>query len=171
MSIEEVANIIGKIAEGFEGACVRCMSERSPVLRSAILEQLLCGQDGEGEFLSPTYDDDPYFEEKGYWYHRAGDYKAWKKRITPPLRGAVLGLAPRRDEVPNLFINGKFYSEIGISRRGDALFTDPGRGDGPAIVAKYGDQILMPGPTAIEYFNTTYLLPAIESFFKDCGYR
>lgn len=171
MGIEEVANIIWKISEGFEEACIRCLEDNSGIVLRAVTEQIYSGLDGEGQHLSPTYDDDPFFEEEGVWYHRAQDYKAWKYSITPPVSGTMLGLPPRPDEVPNLYINGKFYSEITAHRKGDVLVVDPGNGDGPSIVAKYGDQILDMGQTAIGYFNTTYMLPAIDSFFKDCGYR
>lgn len=171
MGIEEVAGIINSIAQGFEEACIKCLEENSDVAILAVTEQMYSGLDGDGRHLSPTYDDDPFFEEKGWWYHRAKDYKAWKYGITPPAPGPMLGLPPRPDNVPNLFINGKFYSEITAYRKGDVLVIDPGVEKGPAIVAKYGDQILNLGPTAIEYFNLTYMLPAIDSFFKDCGYK
>lgn len=171
MGIERIAEIIHKIATGFEEACMQCLEANSGIVTDSIKEQLYSGQDGEGNHLSPTYDNDPYFEEEGWWYHRAKDYKAWKYTITPPLSGTMLGLPPRPDDVPNLFINGKFYSEITARRRGDVLVVDPGNDKGPSIVAKYGDEILNMGPTAISYFNTTYMLPAIDSFFKDCGYK
>lgn len=171
MGIEEVAEIIGKISDGFEEACMKCLEENESTVLQAVHEQLYSGLDGEERHLSPTYDDDPFFEEEGEWYHRAKDYKAWKGSITPPLKGSMLGLPPRPYEVPNLFINGKFYSEITVFRKGDFLDIDPGMEHGPEIVAKYGDRILDLGPTGIEYFNTAYMLPAIENFFKDCGYR
>lgn len=171
MGIEEVSKIIGKIADGFEEACIKCLSDNSGVVIHAITEQLYSGQDGEGNYLSPSYDNDPFFEEEGIWYHRSNDYKAWKYGLTPPITSPMLGLSPRPDEIPNLFINGKFYSEITASRKGDMLVTDPGNENGPSIVAKYGDEILNMGPTAIEYFNVTYMLPAIDSFFKECGYK
>lgn len=171
MGIEEVANIIRNIAEGFEEACAKCLESQSWFISVAIHEQLMSGQNGEGAHLSPTYDTDPFFEEEGFWHHRSNDYKAWKRSITPPEGSSLLGLPPRPDNVPNLWINGKFHSEITAARKGDVFVVDPGTGDGPSIVAKYGDNILNMGPTAIGYFNVTYMLPAIDSFFKDCGYR
>lgn len=171
MGIEEVSKIIGKISDGFEEACIRCLDDNSGIVLRAVKEQLYSGLDGDGNYLSPTYDNDPYFEEAGYWYHRAKDYKAWKYTITPPIAGTMLGLPPRPDDVPNLYIRGIFYSEIAAYLKGDVLVVDPGSGDGSSIVAKYGDAILDIGPTAVEYFNVNYMLPAIDSFFKDCGYR
>lgn len=170
MGIAEVAEIIDKIANGFAGACAKCLADNAGVVLSVVREQLYSGLDGEERHLSPTYDDDPFFEEEGPWFHRSQEYKAWKMDITPPEAGSMLGLPPRPDNVPNLFINGKFHSEITAERRGDALEIGPGNGDGPSIVAKYGDEILNMGPTAVEYFNANCLLPAIGGFFNDCGY-
>lgn len=171
MGINEVVNIIGKIADGLEEACMRCLNENSGAVLALIREQLYSGQDGEGKLLSPSYDDDPYFEEEGDWYHRSGDYKAWKYSITPPETSRTLRLPPRPYNVPNLWIDGTFYGEITATRRSDMLVVDPGNGNGPDIVDKYGDVILDMGPMAVEYFNATFMLPAIETFFKDCGYR
>lgn len=171
MDIFKVADIIHKIADGFEENGMKCLSDHSGNVVIAVQEQIYSGQNGAGELLSPTYDDDPYFEEEGYWHHRNAAYKAWKKDITPPRGSTLLGLPPRPENVPNLYINGKFFSDILADRRGDVLHVDPGTGDGPAIVAKFGDEILNMGPSAVEYFNREYLLPSIIKFFKDCGYQ
>jgi hypothetical protein len=171
MNIAQVSDIISKIAKGFEESCMKCLSDNSGIVVIAVQEQIYSGQDGNGAQLNPTYDDDPYFEEEGYWFHRSAAYKAWKKEITPPCGSSLLGLPPRPENVPNLYINGKFFSEILADRRGDVLHVDPGSGNGPAIVAKYGDEILNMGPSAVEYFNAEYLLPSIDRFFKDCGYQ
>lgn len=170
MGIEEVAGIIHKIAEGFEESCRQCLSDNSGVVLTEVREQLYAGLDGNGEYLSPTYDNDPFFNEEGYWHNRAADYKAWKLTIMWTNRNRLLGLDQRPDEVPNLFIDGTFYFDITAARRGDVLVVDPGSGNGPDIVEKYGDQILNLGRTAVEYFNEELLLPSIARFFKNCGY-
>lgn len=171
MGIDSVADIIHSIAQGFEGACADCLADNQGVVLEAVREQLYSGQNSDGRPLSPTYDDDPFFDQPGYWYKGGARYKAWKAKITPPITGTMLGLPPRAQAVPNLFVNGKFYSEIFTERRGDALHIDPGTEKGPAIVAKYGDEILNMGPTAKEYFNENYMLPSIKAFFENCGYR
>lgn len=171
MGIDEVADIINKISEGFEEACLNCLDDKRGIIILAVTEQLYSGQDGEANYLDPTYDNDPFFDEKGTWHNRAKDYKAWKNAITPPEASPMLGLSPRPENVPNLFIKGIFYSEINAFKRGDAIVVDPGNGNGPAIVSKYGEEILNMGPIAVEFFNEEYMLPAIDSFFKECGYR
>lgn len=171
MDIYSVQDVIHNIAEGFEENALECLEFHSGNIVVAIQEQIYSGQNGKGEHLFPTYDTDPYFEEKGTWYHRAQDYKTWKNKIRPPVGSSLLGLPPRPDNVPNLFINGKFFSEITATRRGDMLYVDPGNGDGPDIVAKYKESLLDIGDSAVVYFNREYMWPAIEKFFNDCGYR
>lgn len=171
MDIEAVAQIIGKIAKGFEDACFQCMCEKSGMILVTITEQLRAGRDGEEKLLDPTYDDDPYFDEEGEWFHRSGDYKKWKSTITPPDSGVDLGLPARPAEVPNLYIDGTFWSQIDAVPKDKVLDIDPGIGDGPDIVAKYGEKILTIGPHAVEFFNREYLSPAIERFFTECGYE
>lgn len=171
MRIDQVADIIHKISEGFEDACLDCLDRRFNVIELAIKEQLYSGQDGQGKHLEPTYDNDPFFSQPGYWHNRARAYKAWKKSITPPIRGTMLGLDPRPDEVPNLYIDGTFYSKIAVGRKGNVIDVDPGDTNGPEIVSKYGEKILTLGPRAVEYINQTYLLEAIGDFFEKCGYK
>lgn len=171
MNIQEVADIIHRVADGFEENCARCLDDNKGVVLQAVREQLYSGQNSEGGHLSPTYDNDPFFDEEGWWYHRAYAYKAWKREITPPVAGTMLGLPPRPDDVPNLFIDGTFYAEINARRNGNALLVDPGSGHGPEILAKYGDNILKMGPDAKEYFNMYYMIPSIENFLRNCGYR
>lgn len=174
MNIEDVYDIIHRISEGFEGNALQCLDRHSGNVVIAIQEQIYSGQDSEGETLTPTYDDDPFFDEEGPWKGRAKEYKAWKRSITPPKASTLLGLPARPVEVPNLFINGKFFSEINADMAGDELVVDPGMGDGPAIVSKYGGyghDILGMGDAAKVYFNGQFMLPALEKFFTDCGYR
>lgn len=182
MGIEEVAGIIGKIADGLEDACMQCLADNSGVVVDTVREQLSSGVDGDGSHLSPTYLEDPYLvNRKTPWFHHVENtgktyigpqgYLEWKKDITPPMAGELLGFPPRPDAVPNLFIDGTFHRQINASRRDKSLMIDPGIGNGPDIVSKYGESILMMSQAAIGYFNASYMLKAIESFFKDCGYR
>lgn len=171
MGIEEVSGIIHKIAVGLAPACAQCLDVNKGIVLDAVREQIYSGLDGDGQHLSPTYDDDPYFEEEGFWFHRSNDYKSWKHSITPPEAGLMLGLPPRPENVPNLFINGKFFSEITATLSGDKLVIDPGANNGPSIVAKYGDRMLHIGETAVGFFNDTCMLPAIEELYEKSGYK
>lgn len=171
-TVEEVFDIIDKIATQFEEQVVLCMVENKHTMVMAVCEQLYSGLDGDGDHLNPNYDNDPFFKEEGFWHNRAEDYQAWKNAITPPMSSSMLGLPPRPDNVPNLFINGKFYSEIFAERKDMELNIDVnGSGDGPSIVSKWGNEILNIGITAIQYFNEEKLIPHLKEFYEQCGYK
>lgn len=169
---DKLYSVIHSIASGFEEECVKCMLDNKAVLVDCIREQLYSGLDGTEHLLDPDYDTDPYFNEPGPWQNRAEQYKRWKEKITPPLRGERLYLPPRPVEVPNLFITGTFHESIsakGIS--GGLHFGTNGFKEGPSIEKKYGEQILDVGDTAKEYFSLMYLRPWLERFFGECGYK
>lgn len=171
MGIEEVATIIDLIADGLEDACAKCLEDNADFILLLIKEQLYSGQNGKGQYLDPNYRNDSFFDQEGRWYHKAEEYERWKYEITPPIASRVLGLPPRPKEVPNLYINGKFYGEINAYLRGHTLEIDPGGGNGIEIVDKWGEDILTMGEQAKEFFNAHYMLPAIDEFFKRCGYQ
>lgn len=171
-SIYEVSKIINAIATGIEDECLKCMDENKNIIRDSIQEQLFSGIDGTDRCLTPTYDNDPYFNEPGPWQNKAQSYKRWKEKITPPISSYLLNLPPRPTEVPNLFITGTFYDSIRVRKgtAGISVFTD-GFIDGPDIQKKYGDNIFSLGSSAKEYFILMHLRPWLERFFNDCGYK
>ena len=72
--------------------------------------------------------------------------------------------------MPNLFINGKFYSEI-YTVNGDRQIElrVVESGDGPSILGKYGEELFDLVGTSVQYFNEEYLLPHLQDFYNDCG--
>lgn len=171
-SIYEVSRIINAIATGLKEECLKCMDENRNVVESLVREQLYSGMNGKERLLSPTYDNDPFFEEKGQWFHRNKQYKHWKLKKTPPIESEVLFLPPRPVEVPNLFITGTFHDSITArSNNSGLLITSIGFIDGPDIEKKYGGEIFMLGETGRAYFNNNILLPWLKRFFNNCGYK
>lgn len=171
-SIEEVYNIIHKISTGIEKECIDCLDDNKNIVEGLIREQLYSGQNGKGRLLNPTYDNDPFFEEPGQWYHRKKQYKHWKESITPPIESEVLFLSPRPVEVPNLFITGTFHDSITAKLMADGLEIDTeGFVDGPDIKEKYGEDIFMLGETGRKYFLKNVLRPWLDKFIINSGYK
>ncbi|WP_300701001.1 hypothetical protein [Bacteroides sp.] len=171
-SIEEVYNVIHKIATGIENECAACLDDNKDVVEGLIREQLYSGVNGKERLLSPTYENDPFFEEPGRWYHRSKQYKHWKQKITPPIGSEVLFLSPRSVEVPNLFITGRFHDSVSAKLIGDGLNIDTeGFIDGPDIKEKYGENIFMLGNTGKKYFAKNILRPWLDKFMKNSGYH
>ena len=172
MDFDRLESIIDAISGGIQDSILECLEEKRDIITSSITEQLYSGLDGNGEFLSPTYDDDPYFNELGRWHGASYAYKKWKERITPPMRSPMLGLPPRPVDVPNLFITGMFHESIKAARQGDIIrvYTSGFR-DGPQIERKYGEAIFKLTDDAREYFNIYALRPWLNDFMTKCGYR
>lgn len=70
------------------------------VLADLQREQMSEGRGVDGEYIRPFYSEDPYFKTA----FAAEKYAEWKQKITPNPK--------RPKDVPNLFINGYFYSTL-----------------------------------------------------------
>ena len=169
---DRLERVIDAINSGIKDGILDCVNDKKDIVTMCITEQLYSGLDGNMEYLSPTYDEDPYFNEFGPWHGASYAYKKWKERITPPMRSVNLLLNPRPVSVPNLFITGVFHSSIQAARQGDVVkvYTSGFR-DGPQIEQKYGEAIFKMSDDAVEYFNIYALRPWLNQYLTNCGYR
>ena len=95
-------------------------------------KQLLEGKDNDGNDLTPSYTQD--VQPQGYFKSResAARYAAWKETLNYPYQ------VQRNTDTPNLYINGRFYSEMEVRFEVDALMIAPSTGYAAQIMAKYG---------------------------------
>lgn len=172
MDFDRIEKVIDAIKDGISESILTCLEEKRSIITMCITEQLYSGLDGNDDYLSPSYEDDPYFRELGPWHWRNYAYIKWKERITPPMRSLNLNLPPRPLTVPNLFISGVFHSSITAARVGNVVkvYTS-GFQDGPLIEQKYGEAIFKLTDDAKEYFNIYALRPWLNDFIRNCGYR
>lgn len=97
------------------------------------LQQLFSGKASNGQDIRPYYSED--LKPSGYFHtvESAGRYAAWKKDgINYPYQ------AKRNPDAPNLYINGKFHSELGVQFGPDNVAVVPTTTYAAGIVAKYG---------------------------------
>lgn len=169
-TVDEVYEAVKRWTEGFDDKCLECMERNQNVFVRLVTEQMYSGFSGDGNYISPSYDDDDFFDQPGMWYHDSQGYKDWKYAITPPAPSSLLGLPPRPYDVPNLYINGKFYSEIfTVSGDRQIELRVVESGDGPSILGKYGDTLFDLVGASVQYFNEEYLIPHLQDFYNDCG--
>ena len=116
------------------GDTVRIVIMRHP---DDILElqkiQLFEGKAGNGEDIRPYYSED--LKPSGYFYsvESAGRYAAWKTDgIKYPYS------ANRNPDAPNLYINGKFQSELAVQFNPDTLEIIGTTEFAKGIMSKYG---------------------------------
>lgn len=100
-------------------------------------EQMAEGKGVDGEDLRPYYSED--LRQRGGWFlsgESAARYAAWKQDIGNPYEAGG-----RNPDAPNLYINGKFYSEIGVQFGTEAAVIVPLTPFASQVMAKYGRQI------------------------------
>lgn len=94
--------------------------------------QLLEGKAASGEDIRPYYSEDL---KPGGWFYStqtAANYAAWKQDIDYPYS------VERNPDAPNLYINGKFHSELGVEFGPDSVGIMPTTSYAMGIVLKYG---------------------------------
>lgn len=94
--------------------------------------QLLQGLTSRGEDIRPYYSED--LKPSGWFYsvETAQRYASWKQDINYPYS------VERNPDAPNLYINGKFHSELGVEFGPDSVTVAGETPYASAIVAKYG---------------------------------
>lgn len=123
---------------------VRTLPERLPQMVGDVLRrhetdimelqriQLLEGHDSDGNDMRPYYTED--VKPQGYFNSResAGRYAAWKEGLSYPFS------VSRNSDAPNLYINGRFHSELAVIFGNDGLSIEAQTPYAAKIVAKYG---------------------------------
>lgn len=109
MTVHELYNKVTSI--NTDKICLESVDEVINEIRSYNLQQLLDGESNTGAYLTPKYQDDPFFKTR----EAAEAYSRWKDRISPP--------STRPSGVPNYYINGYFHQSIKVERNGDYIVT------------------------------------------------
>lgn len=111
----------------------RVLEPREDLIMSYQRQQLFEGKGSDGQDLRPYYTEDlapgGYFKTKA----QAEAYKVRKLNMRYPYQAH-----DRNPEAPNLFINGKFHSEIGLYLTSSVIAIGPDTPYASEIVQKYG---------------------------------
>lgn len=96
--------------------------------------QLLEGKGSDGNDLRPYYTED--LQPQGYFksVQTASNYMAWKEGLDYPYS------ATRNRNAPNLYINGRFFSEMQVLFSNDNVAIMPSTSYAAGIMQKYGIQ-------------------------------
>ena len=103
-------------------------------IMSLQLHQLFEGKASNGEDIRPYYSED--LKPGGYFRSKetAKNYSAWKEIIPYPYQ------VDRNPDAPNLYINGRFHSELTVEFGSTTVGVVPATSYAQRIVAKYGLQ-------------------------------
>lgn len=94
--------------------------------------QLMEGKGSDGNDLRPYYTED--VQPSGYFktVASARNYMVWKETLNYPYS------VSRNSNAPNLYINGRFFSEMEVRFEAETLGIYPTSGFASEIMAKYG---------------------------------
>lgn len=110
------------------------------------LEQMMNGKRRDGQDITPSYFDDPYFKT----FSQASEYSDWKDRIEP-------FATRRRPGTPNLYINGYYHNSITARVGPDGLSLNSSWSESDDIERKYTRAIYgLGGQWRGWYFNDNY---------------
>lgn len=137
MEITELADRVRVIEARLEsGEMIRQVLEpRSDEIMTLQRQQLFYGQASDGEDIRPYYSED--IKPSGYFSSRAAAerYAAYKAtEIAYPV------IAERNPDAPNLYINGKFHSELGVRFTSTGVDISGTSVFARRVVSKYGKE-------------------------------
>lgn len=132
--LTELLNRVKAVNDGLEnGDAIRDVVENH---EDDILDlqrlQLFQGKASSGEDIRPYYSED--LKPSGFFnsVEAAKRYSEWKGRLSYPRT------ADRNSDAPNLYINGRFHSELGVSFGNDSVAVVGKTSYANGIVSKYG---------------------------------
>ena len=133
--LNDLRTRVQNVNEGLQtGEAVRnvVVTHRDDIMELQLL-QLFQGLAANGQDIRPYYSED--LKPSGYFRsaESAARYAAWKRDgISYPYS------VQRNPDAPNLYINGKFHSELGVEFRPDTVAVVATTPYAAAIMAKYG---------------------------------
>ena len=134
--IDELLGSVRKVGEVLNsGEVIRDVcSNHSQEILEMVRMQLLEGKAANGENLRPSYSED--LQPGGFFKSResAKRYADWKLTISYPAQ------VHRDPDTPNLYINGKFHSELDLKVGDSEMKVDGSTSYADRIMDKYGKQ-------------------------------
>lgn len=136
------------------------------VLLSLNRDQMLLGRDAEGNVLTPSYLEDPYFDTP----EQAEAYAGMKYRLESEHRSRIENptIYPDKDrDTPNLIVTGPFQDNMFILVERDSFLLGSTYADTRDIDAKYGNRVFGMAPASREYFYKHFIRPALTKLLKE----
>jgi len=163
-TIKQVRERYRKAYEALPDAISTTVQQTSATLMDLNRDQLLQGRDAEGNLLSPTYTQDPYFTTR----EAAARYSKMKYKMEAEHRGMVANVelfGEKPTDVPNLLVNGNwFFNHFFIKVTKEAYSIGSTGLAAPDIERKY-PKVYGLAPLSKEYYYFMYIRPTIKTVY------
>lgn len=138
----------------------RVVNKRLQVLLSLNRDQMLLGRNTEGEILTPSYLNDPYFDNK----LQAQIYAAMKYSLESQHKSRIENptLYPDKDRnTPNLIVTGTFQDNMFVFPEGDSFLIGSTYSEAGDIERKYRNLVFGLSPESKDFFYENYIYPEL----------
>jgi hypothetical protein len=129
--------------------------------------QLLYGRDADGELLTPSYPDDPYFKGNK---KRSDAYMEMKKALSPQLAPHIQLFPEKPEETPNLIVTGTWFHNYFYANVGGGKYTIGSTGRAADDIQKkyesYGHPVFGLAKPSRDYYFRGFIKPAILRSYK-----
>lgn len=133
-----------------EGAVVGAIENTATDLIALNQEQLYKGLLNDGSFVTPKYQEDPYFSTP----EAAQAYSDWKDAITPN--------PERPPGVPNLFINGRFYESWSVTATAQKITFESSDPNAQDIEETFGEKIYGLDNESMGDYRRNFFFPELK---------
>lgn len=162
MSLESLIERLEVLRGSMSDTMRDTLAENEELLITQQREQLFEGKSATGDDMRPYYTED--LKPEGYFssVEKAMNYANWKASMSYPSAVSL-----RRDiNAPNLYINGRFHSELGVEFGADAMEVVGLTMYAQDIMSKYGSDSF--GWTAERLSRIMEaILPSFQQKIKD----
>ncbi len=160
--MEWISNLIGKFEtvskniSTVDTVIERVAEQNKDVILSLNKDQLLFGRNTDGDLLSPSYLDDPYFktEKQAQWY--AGMKYNLERAHAARIHNPQLFVTKPRN-TPNLIVSGAFQGGMLIVIGGNRFEISSTYEDTADIESKYNYKVFGLAEVSHQYFYANYL--------------
>lgn len=163
MGIRELIRKYTKIQENIKNipAVINGIVARDKdILLSLNRDQMLLGRNAEGEVLTPSYLNDPYFKSN----LQAEVYARMKYKLEQEHKARIENptLYPDKDkDTPNLIVTGPFQDNMFILPEGESFIIGSSYRDSNDIENKYNNLVFGISPESKGYFYKNFIHPAL----------
>lgn len=149
-TVKDIDNIVNKVVE-----------DNKDILLSLNRDQMLLGRDSQGDILSPSYLQDPYFNTpqaaQSYARMKYALESSHNSRLWAPVQ-----LYPEKDRnTPNLIVTGLFQGAMYITTGSGKYTLGSNYINSPDIETKYRNRVFGLAPRSKEYFYLEVIKPEI----------